>query len=50
MNKACYAMQREWLQPLYESISSEHKKLKIEEMQEIKLIISRKDTGFSKEV
>ena len=50
VNKACYAVQCEWLQPLYQSISSEHYKPKQMEMQEIKLIISRKDIDFSKEV
>ena len=48
--RACYAVQCEWLQPLYDSISSEYKKLKQDEMEEIKLIISRKDEGFSREV
>lgn len=47
---ACYAVQREWLQPVYKSISSEHKKLKVEEMAEIKSILSRNDAGFSNEV
>ena len=50
VNKACYAVQCEWLQPLYESINSEHRKLKQEEMEEIKGIVSRKDDKFSKEV
>ena len=50
VNKACYALQCEWLQPLYESINSEHKKVKQEEMEEIKTIVSKKDETFSKEV
>ena len=50
VNKASYALQCEWLQPLYESINSEHKKLKQEEMAEIKAIVSKKDATFSKEV
>ena len=50
VNKACYAVQCEWLQPLYESINSEHKKVKQEEMAEIKTIVSKKDDSFSKEV
>ena len=50
VNRACYALQCDWLQPLYESINSEHKKLKQEEMAEIKAIVSKKDETFSKEV
>ena len=50
VDKACYAVQCDWLKPLYESINSEHKKLKQEEMEEIKTIVSRKDEAFSKEV
>jgi hypothetical protein len=50
VNKASYALQCEWLQPLYESINSEHKKLKQDEMAEIKAIVSRKDDNFSTEV
>ena len=50
VNRACYAVQCEWLQPVYESIHSEHKKVKQEEMAEIKTIISKKDESFSKEV
>lgn len=50
VNKASYALQCDWLQPLYESINSEHKKLKQDEMKDIKAIVSRKDPEFSKEV
>ena len=50
VNKASYALQCEWLQPLYESINSEHKKLKQDEMAEIKAIVSKKDETFTKEV
>ena len=50
VNKACYALQCDWLQPLYESINSEHKKLKQDEMAEIKALVSKKDDTFSKEV
>ena len=50
VDKACYAVQCDWLQPLYDSINSEHKKLKQDEMKEIKEIISKKDELFSKEV
>lgn len=50
VDKACYAVQCEWLQPVYESINSEHKKLKKDEMKEIKMIVSKKDELFSKEV
>lgn len=50
VDRACYAVQCEWLQPLYDSINSEHKKLKAEEMAEIKTIVSKKDEGFTKEV
>lgn len=50
VNKACYAIQVDWLTPLYESINSEHKKLRQDEMKEIKAIVSKKDEVFSKEV
>ena len=53
VDKACYAVQCEWLQPVYESINSEHKKVKQEEMEELKnLLLSHKDDKeiFSKEV
>ena len=50
VNKANYALQCEWLQPLYESINSEHKLLKQDEMAVIKTIVSEKDRTFSIEV
>ena len=50
VDKACYAVQCDWLKPLYESINSEHKKSKQDEMKEIKTILLMKDEGFSKEV
>ena len=50
VDKACYALQRDWLQPLYESINSEHKKLRQDEMVEIKTIVSNKDETLSNEV
>ena len=50
VNEASYALQCEWLQPLYESINSERKLVKQDEMAVIKTIISKKDRTFSIEV
>ena len=40
VDAACYAIQCEWLQPLYESIFSDYKGVKQTDMEEIKKLIT----------
>lgn len=47
---ACYAIQSEWLQPLYEFIFSEYKKVAKTDMEEVKKIILDKKDLYSLDV
>ena len=49
VDETCYVLQSEWLQPLYEFIYSEYKKVAKTDMEEIKSII-RNEQQYSLEV